>query len=152
MFDIPPSVTIENCLLYVLFMSLLYGYLEEYQRRILDRINKVGDFGRNLANEFYNYLSKKTEDQVEIIKENTDDVKIRIDSLESAFKNLVINESLLLEEQLKDLQILKQNAWTTKSKEKYIKIERATSRRKSIYSAAQTFAEAAKEKKLLEEP
>ena len=127
--SIPSSVTIENCLLYVLFMSLLYGYLEEYQRKIFERINSVGDFGRNLANEFYNYLSKstlnkkETDVQVENIKENTDDVKIRVESLESAFKNLVLNESLLLEEQLKDHNVVLESKIDPKNYNAFLKQE-----------------------------
>lgn len=147
MFEIPSSVTFQNTLFYLLFVVFIYGQLNEYKKHIAKTLKEISDFGKDLAEEFYKYVStsdkirKEANVQVSELVGSADDVKIRVESLESAFKNLVLNESKLLEEQLEDIKLLKQNAWTTKSKEKYTKIERATSRRRSIYQAAEKFTE-----------
>jgi hypothetical protein len=150
-FDIPSTVTCESCVLYIALAAILYSYINSYinehRRAITEKLKNLSDFSKEIYNDLFNYMSesnkykKQTDEKVSLLIGNSDDFKIRIESLESAFKKLVVDESLLLEEELKNLQIKKQNAWTPKSKEKYNTMERSVSRRSVMYKAAQKFKE-----------
>jgi hypothetical protein len=119
-------------------------------RKLSEKFKNLSDFSKEIYNDLYNFMlkmngiEKRTNDQIKHLTDDSNNIIIRIEKLESAFKNLVVDESLLIKEEIKNLQLKKNNIWSNtlsakKSIDKYNYAEKILVQRNSIYEAAQKF-------------
>jgi hypothetical protein len=144
-YKMPNSAKFEDCLLFLLFASIIYGCLSKYVHKVSDKINDMTEFSRTIFNDLINHMyetrafKKQANDQLCTLLTNSEEFKTRLENLECAFKKLVVDETLIVEEELENLHIKKTYAWSTKSLEKYNLDEKSLTKRSLMYTTLQKF-------------